>query len=482
MDTGKTIRRHGCINLDEWSGENLASGSEGVQIMALESYPEKPNGDLTDPYLTRSASESLDDDSRSYILYDDGPPEFVHAQSRYKILEELGYGGMGIVYRARDLDLDRDVALKILRQNLVENPQIATQFTSEARIIGSLQHPGIAQVYECGHIEDGRPFHSMKLVEGITLQRMIRDSQRRERIYHRLLNVFSQVCQTMAYTHSRGIVHLDLKPANIMIGAFGTVHVMDWGLAKVLESPIANLEDTVELVGGPRRKKKSVRGTLEYMAPEQALARPVDQRTDVFGLGAILAEILTDTPVYVGENRNELLADVKQCNIAGAHERIDECDADIQLKRLAIHCLQPSPKRRPKNATLLASEMNIFLESTKQQAEHDMTRFFELSLDLFCIAGTDGYFRRINKNFSRVLGFTNEELLKNPFLDFVVPDDRDRTVEMMKRLLEGQPVVRFRNRYLTKSGDAIEFEWMAKSLPEEGLIFAVARNVLEQEP
>ena len=115
-----------------------------------------------------------------------------------------------------------------------------------------------------------------------------------------------------------------------------------------------------------------------------------------------------------------------------------------------------------------------------QRAETDLKRFFDLSLDLFCIAGLDGYFRRVNSNFSRVLGFSEKTLLSRPFLDFVHGDDRDDTIAIMGQLVEGRPVVQFQNRYQTQSGSWRRFEWTAKSLPDEGVIFAVARDVTEQ--
>lgn len=431
------------------------------------------------PESTCSASESLQDESTGFILVDELPPQFVEATSRYEILEELGSGGMGRVFRARDLDLNRDVALKILLQSLVSNPRASKQFTEEAQIIGSLQHPGIAQVYEVGHTDDGRPFHTMKLVEGNTMYTLLRERSTDEHHANRLLHLFSQVCQTMAYTHAQGVIHLDLKPANIMVGAFGEVHVMDWGLAHVLHDgpPFSQRVGSDTDRSQTAIQLRSVRGTLEYMAPEQAQVGYLDRRTDVFCLGAILCEILTGLPPYVGKDRDEYLAKAKEGNLQRAFDQLNDCDCAVGLSRLATRCLQPDPDQRPADASELAREMNLYLDSRRKRAEDDMTRFFELSLDLFCIAGTDGYFRRVNQNFTKVLGYSEDELLSTPFLDFVIPEDRDETVGVMKQLIQGQPVIRFRNRYRTRNGDVIQFEWTAKSLPHEKQIFAVARQV-----
>jgi len=123
--------------------------------------------------------------------------------------------------------------------------------------------------------------------------------------------------------------------------------------------------------------------------------------------------------------------------------------------------------------------MSSYQGAALARFQSDMSRFFELSLDLFCIAGMDGFFRRLNSNFSRVLGYSDQELLSRPFMDFVHPDDHKKTIAAMSQLDEGKPVIRFRNRYLTAAGNYLEFEWTAKSIPDEGLIFAVARDVTE---
>ena len=154
-----------------------------------------------------------------------------------------------------------------------------------------------------------------------------------------------------------------------------------------------------------------------------------------------------------------------------------DCEADSTLVRLAFACLAKAPEDRPSSAMAVASELTLYLESLHQRAATDLARFFELSLDLFCIAGFDGYFRRVNSNFSRVLGFSDRQLLSQPFMDFVLPEDRERTTAAMSKLTSGHPVVRFRNRYRTLNGDLRVFEWTAKSITVDGTIFAVARDV-----
>ena len=225
------------------------------------------------PHSTRFFNENGESDSAGFELVQVDTPRFLQATSRYEILEQLGYGGSGIVYRARDMSFPREVAVKMLRHRFFDRPEFLRRFVDEARIICHLQHPGIAPVYECGECPDGRPFFAMKLVDGVTMWSMIHNESSDPRHLARLLRIFSFVCQTIAYTHARGVIHGDLKPSNVMVGAFGEVHVMDWGLSQFRASPTEN----PHLPG-------LVRGTVQYMSPEQACGKELTPRSDVFGL------------------------------------------------------------------------------------------------------------------------------------------------------------------------------------------------------
>jgi serine/threonine-protein kinase len=204
---------------------------------------------------------------------------------------------MGIVLRAHDERFQRSLAIKILQEKYRGNAEVAHRFLEEAQVMGQLQHPGIPPVYDLGELPDGRPFFALKLIKGRTLAKLLR-----ERPYpgHDLAHgvaLFGQVCQAVAYAHSRGILHRDLKPSNIMVGAFGEVQVMDWGLAKVLGKEqvwvAAPLEDssTIATVRTAEddlaTQDGAVLGTPAYMAPEQARGEigQLDERADVFGLG-----------------------------------------------------------------------------------------------------------------------------------------------------------------------------------------------------
>ena len=152
----------------------------------------------------------------------------------YELFGEVGRGGMGVVYRARDLSLDRDVAVKLLQDGYPADSPIARRFTDEARITAQLQHPGVPAVYRVGTLPDGRPFLAMKLIKGRTLAALLGERPDPAADRGRFVAIFEHVCQAVAYAHSLRVIHRDLKPSNVMVGKFGEVQVMDWGLAKVL--------------------------------------------------------------------------------------------------------------------------------------------------------------------------------------------------------------------------------------------------------
>jgi serine/threonine-protein kinase len=152
----------------------------------------------------------------------------------HSVGERIGAGGMGEVYRCGDDALQRDLAVKLLRSELRGDAGAEERFVREARLTGSLQHPGVVPVHHLGRLADGRPCYTMKLVRGRTLAELLRDEPAGPERLPRLLAVLEKVCQAVAFAHSKGVIHRDLKPANVMVGEFGEVQVMDWGLAKEL--------------------------------------------------------------------------------------------------------------------------------------------------------------------------------------------------------------------------------------------------------
>ena len=183
------------------------------------------------------------------IEYDEELYQVGTSIGRYEISEKISHGGMGIVYRAIDTMLCRDVAIKILLDRHGDRDSLRRRFLDEARVTGQLQHPGIVPIYELGETEGGTPFFAMKLVEGNTLADMLASTGHSARDHSRHLHIFHQVCQTIAYAHSRGVIHLDLKPSNIMVGEFGEVHVMDWGLCRSLVDTSSPPDGTRAIAG-----------------------------------------------------------------------------------------------------------------------------------------------------------------------------------------------------------------------------------------
>ena len=246
---------------------------------------------------------------------------------RYDLKYLLGEGGMGDVWLGRDRRLRRSIAVKVVQPRWVKNATILRRFVEEAQLTSQLQHPAIPPVYELGELPDGRPYFCMKVVRGRTLASYLDHRRQPSDDLPKLLGIFEQVCQAVAYAHSKGVIHRDLKPSNVMVGAFGEVQVMDWGLAKLLkgivppttERPAAKGAATVIETDRAEQPEQltvagTVLGTLAYMPPEQARGdvEQLDRRCDVFALGALLCEILTGKPPYVG-TREEVQA---QCGSA----------------------------------------------------------------------------------------------------------------------------------------------------------------------
>jgi serine/threonine-protein kinase len=252
-------------------------------------------------------------------------------RERYTLTRLHAKGGIGQVWVARDTTLGREVALKELRPEGSGNPIAWARFLEEARITGQLEHPGIVPVYELkGQAQDQQPFYTMRFIRGRTLSAAAHEFHEKraegkagplERAV--LLNAFVSVCHAVAYAHSRGVIHRDLKGQNVVLGDFGEVMVLDWGLAKLVNAPAASgaqaaeaptVEPSPDWLQHDATVQGRVLGTPAYMAPEQAEGRidAIDQRTDVYGLGAILYEVLSDQRPFLGTDTHDLLRRVRE--------------------------------------------------------------------------------------------------------------------------------------------------------------------------
>ncbi|KAF0243318.1 MAG: serine/threonine protein kinase [Planctomycetota bacterium] len=324
---------------------------QGVALAAMvEAQVESNHGDAR-----RSlAAATIDRDLRESLLALNVPPDFREslawvqargagparasvaetpfvapaAEGRYRLGAELGRGGLGQVVEGFDAGLERDIAVKLTLDGASD--EVADRFVREARLAGRLDHPNIVPVFDFGTLggAKGRLFLAMKRVRGRDLGQVLESigregsTAREEWSRTRLLQVFQEICHGMAFAHHRGVIHRDLKPANIMLGDFGEVHIVDWGLAKVLgeraerrkgeigtAAPAADSELTLD---------GDIVGTPSYMPPEQAEGRTheVDQRSDIYSLGAILYEILTLKPPVEGRTALEIITRVREGKIA----------------------------------------------------------------------------------------------------------------------------------------------------------------------
>jgi tetratricopeptide (TPR) repeat protein len=303
----------------------------------------------------------------------------------HALFECIGVGGMGEVYRCGDDALKRDLAIKVLKPELRGDADAEERFLREARLTGALQHPGIVPVHNLGRLADGRLFYTMKLVRGRTLADLLRD----EPDGPDLLAVVEKVCQAMAYAHNKGVIHRDLKPSNVMVGEFGEVQVMDWGLAKELSraepvTPSGEATQEVETVGRAEEaaglsRAGAALGTPAYMPPEQAAGDwdIVDERADVFALGAILCQVLTGRPPYHGSSRDDLLRRARRGDMSEALGRLERCGADSALVDLCRDCLAAEREGRPRHAGVVAERLASYQAEVRErlrQAELERAR------------------------------------------------------------------------------------------------------------
>jgi serine/threonine-protein kinase len=266
--------------------------------------------------------------------------------TKYELIERLGQGGMGTVYRARDRELRRDVALKVIR--LPEaSPEVAARMLREARTLARLEHPGIVPVHDVGCLPDGRAFYAMKLVRGSPLD-ALPASPLAER-----LRIVERISEAVAFAHAHGVIHRDLKPQNVMVGPFGEVLVMDWGVAKLTADAFHSLGPHETAAGAPAGAGPTpttghgvVLGTPGYMAPEQAAGDPalVDARADVYAMGAMLRDLCAQA----GDPADEAAG--SPAGSAPARP----------LQAIIRKAMAPDPAARYANVTALARDVAAF--------------------------------------------------------------------------------------------------------------------------
>lgn len=273
------------------------------------------------------------------------PPQLPYSIGDYELLEQVGQGGMGIVFRARQVNLGREVAIKMIQQDRLNSPEDHQRFLAEAEATARLEHPGIVQVYEVGEF-DGTPFFSMQFIRGETLAQRLRSGPISQRQAAALI---ATVARAIDYAHRQGILHRDIKPSNILLDEYGNAKVTDFGLAKFFHA-----NDHLTRTG-------AILGTPSYMSPEQASGRSnqLGPTSDVYSLGTVLYHALTGRPPLVADSPLELA--LKILEQEPIPPRVLEPKIDRDLEMVVIRCLQKPPDLRYSTAGELAGDLEAFL-------------------------------------------------------------------------------------------------------------------------
>lgn len=301
-----------------------------------------------------------------------------HAELALDFGERLGEGGMGTVYRIRDQRLGRDAALKLLNDTGEDSGRAIERFLREARITAKLDHPSIPPVYEAGTTTQGQHYMLMRVIQGQTLMERISAffaGERSRRELLSLLETLLKVSEAVAYAHSQGVVHRDLKPENIMVGRFGEVMLMDWGVARDLRESTDGFNSVGRSVLTEAQAASvgltlagAVLGTPGYMSPEQAGGESVDERSDVFALGAILTEILTLEPPVRGETALIRIVGTIEGRIESPRER--RSDVPAELNSIAVRALKPDLDERTPSAEDFVEDLRAFLAGEEVPSHH----------------------------------------------------------------------------------------------------------------
>lgn len=305
-----------------------------------------------------------------------GKAPYTQLHERFTLGNEVGTGGMSIVRQAHDKNLKRTVAIKTLRPRYADDSSVRKRLLDEAQIAAQLEHPSVIPVYELGIDVEGSLlspnalYFTMLLVRGRTLAHIVREENEGGGLFENLQS-FIKVCEAVSLAHDRGVIHRDIKPDNIMVGQFGEVYLMDWGLAKVPHylkesQPGTNRVLVSASPGHPMTQNGMPIGTLAYASPEQALGHHMatDERSDVFGLGATLYFLLTATPPHLSSSGSlDNLQDLAiTCNIEPPERRTDRA-VPRGLAEVALRCMKKNPSERFQSVRELKGQIDSFLKS-----------------------------------------------------------------------------------------------------------------------
>lgn len=250
---------------------------------------------------------------------------------RYEIIREIGRGSMGVVYQARDPQIDRMVALKVLRQDRVSTDTFVSRFLKEAKVIGRLSHPNIVTIYDVGN-EQGNIYIAMELLEGKSLSDLLCESHPSP---DRVMEIGIQISETLEYAHEKGVIHRDIKPSNIIVGQDGRIKITDFGIARIEDASATLQTQTGEILGTPA-----------YMSPEQIMGQPVDRRADIFSLGVLLYEMTAGNRPFGGEGKTLASVFNDIIRVTPPEPYIISSIVPRKLSGIIMKALQKEPEKR----------------------------------------------------------------------------------------------------------------------------------------
>jgi PAS domain S-box-containing protein len=411
------------------------------------------------------------------------------AGDRYSLSRLHAAGGIGEIWLARDADLQRDVAVKRLQSAKSDSTVDKIRFLREARITGQLDHPGVVPIYEiCLDAANGQPYYSMRFLKGRTLTDAVKEYHEHRQAgrsdpqaFLGLLSAFCIVCNTVAYAHSKGIVHRDLKCDNVILGDYGEVVVIDWGLAKEIGThEVATAGKPADLTAASPAATLAghVLGTPAYMAPEQAAGRLdlIGPATDVYGLCAILYEILCGRPPFQGRFVMEVLHKVQRQ--PPAPPSISAPGIPEALEQICLKGLAKAQAERHRSADALAKAVQTWVSelAERRQSEGERERFFALSLDLLAIIDDAGQLRQVSPAWERLLGYQRPQLVGRKFLDFVHAADRPAAQQAVAADANARA---FEARALHPDGSFRWISWNVTPIAKERCVYVVGRDITE---
>ena len=312
--------------------------------------------------------------------------DFTPAQEKFLVEMPIGSGGMGEVFLVTDQDLRRQVAMKVLRRDIGDGREQRLHFIAEAQATSQLEHPGIPPVHDMGLTKDGQLYFTMKLVQGRTLREVLHDlalkrrEVHREYTLHKLISILERICEPLHFSHEKGVMHRDVKPDNIMLGDYGEVHVMDWGLAHIdaasAELTEIGVVETARKDAGLDTQHGAIKGTPPYMSPEQLRGEELDRRSDVYAVGCLLYEILTLQMAFDPKD-SSMIAKIQMGDTVDVRTRNPRRKVPEPLALICEKALSTNPEQRYASAEDLAISLRRWLDgrAEKERKHEEAERF-----------------------------------------------------------------------------------------------------------